>query len=72
MGLEVYYRDNIRHAIQAAEQAASAGGASGEFMRGYRAALTTVALAFGLADDARAAAGLPRLNTWRPLALAGG
>lgn len=64
MALEVYYPQDIRNALLAAEQAnnaalmASCGGSNesclerGEFAQGYeagyRAALTTMALAFGL------------------------
>jgi hypothetical protein len=57
MGLEVYYPQDIRNALLAAEQGANAtaeatGSTSDPFtagyMAGYRAALTTLALAFGL------------------------
>ena len=57
MGLEVYYPTDIRNALLAAEQAvgatAEAAGNGDEpftagFLAGYRAALTTLALAFGL------------------------
>jgi branched-subunit amino acid permease len=57
VGLEVYYPQDIRNAILAAEQAASAAAdAAGNrddpftagFLAGYRAALTTLALSFGL------------------------
>lgn len=52
MGLEVYYPDDIRNAILAAEQAtnaaAEAGEVSDDYLAGYRAALMTIALAFGL------------------------
>lgn len=56
MSLQVYYPADIRNALAAAEQAQraalqAAGGGSDfvqGFQEGYRAALTTVALAFGL------------------------
>lgn len=56
MGLEIYYPSDIRNAILAAEQATSAAiqavgpdNAFGMgFLAGYHAALTTLALAFGL------------------------
>jgi hypothetical protein len=57
MGLSVYYPQDIRNALLAAEQASSAAlmAVSAEddpfargYREGYRAALTTVALAFGL------------------------
>ena len=57
MALEVYYPQDVRNALLAAEQASSAalvavGGEENEFAKGYRegyrAALTTIALAFGL------------------------
>jgi hypothetical protein len=57
VGLEVYYPGDIRNALLAAEQAvgatAEAAGGRDEpftagFLAGYRAALTTLALAFGL------------------------
>ena len=57
MGLEVYYPNDIRNALLAAEQAnraslmAAAGGETElarAFQSGYRTALATVALAFGL------------------------
>ena len=57
MGLEVFYPQDIRNALLAAEQASTvalltADGGKSEFARGYqkgyRTALTTIALAFGL------------------------
>ena len=57
MGLEVYYPADIRNALLAAEQAVgatadAAGNKDDPFtagcLTGYRAALTTLALAFGL------------------------
>ena len=57
MGLEVYYPQDLRNALLAAEQASNATmmAAGGEddkftqgFQSGYRAALATIALAFGL------------------------
>lgn len=59
MGLDVYFPADIRNALLAAEQAvgamADAAGGKGDpftagFLAGYRAALTTLALAFGLAS----------------------
>ena len=61
MALEVYYPTDIRNALLAAEQAANdtatATGNTGDplaaaFLSGYLAALTTVALAFGLRSQA--------------------
>lgn len=58
MGLEVYYPADIGNALLPAEQAvnATADAARNDddpftagFLTGYRAALTTLALAFGLA-----------------------
>ena len=57
MGLEVYYPTDIRNALLAAEQAVTATATATRdeddpfatgFLTGYRAALTTMALAFGL------------------------
>jgi len=57
MGLEVYYPGDIHNALLAAEQAVNAtADATGNeddpfsagFLTGYRAALATLALAFGL------------------------
>lgn len=57
MGLNVYYPADVRNALLAAEQAVNATtDAAGShddpytagFLAGYRAALTTIALAFGL------------------------
>ncbi|KPK84260.1 MAG: hypothetical protein AMJ81_06095 [Phycisphaerae bacterium SM23_33] len=56
MGLAVYYQQDILNALMAAEQASGAaaaatGGQDGfaqGYMAGYRAALATLALAFGL------------------------
>lgn len=57
MGLDVYFPADIRNALLAAEQAvgAMADAAGGKddpftagFLAGYRAALTTLALVFGL------------------------
>jgi hypothetical protein len=60
MALEVYYPADIRNALLAAEQSAAAAiGATsvkdelsqGYWLSGYRAALTTIALAFGLVSN---------------------
>lgn len=81
MGLEVYYPQDIRNALLAAEQANSAAlvVASGEedefaqgYQEGYRAALTTIALAFGLLRPATV--GLrpdsrPESLDWQPVFL---
>lgn len=55
MGLEVYYPQDIRNALLAAEQATNAALPARTddlftqgYLTGYRAALTTLALAFGL------------------------
>jgi len=57
VGLNVYYPNDVRNALLAAEQAVNAAtDAAGDqddpftagFLAGYRAALTTIALAFGL------------------------
>lgn len=52
MGLEVYYPADIRNALLAAEQAtdsaAKFGGRNSDYLAGYRAALKTIAIAFGL------------------------
>lgn len=59
-GLQAYYPEDIRNALLAAEQATSAAlQATGEhedlfaagYTEGYRAAMTTVALAFGLVQE---------------------
>ena len=59
MGLEVYYSQDIRNALLAAEQASvtalrAAGDEDNEFAKGYKegyqAALVTMALAFGLVE----------------------
>ena len=72
MGLEVFYPADIRNALLAAEQAANAtvkatGNtddvfASG-YLAGYWAALTTIALAFGLASNQQHNPLWPRLPT---------
>jgi hypothetical protein len=62
MGLDIWFREDIRNAILAADEASSstarvcaAGGGDQvtlrAYLEGYRAALTTVALAFGLSPD---------------------
>lgn len=58
MGLTVFYPSDIRNALLAAEQSASATAEAissddafiGDYLEGYHAALTTIALAFGLID----------------------
>ena len=69
MGLQVYYPTDIRNALLAAEQAANATARaagvqddpfSAGFLTGYRAALATLALAFGLPLAERTATFLPR------------
>lgn len=58
MGLQVFYPTDIRNALLAADQAVNAATDAADaqddpftagFLTGYRAALTTLALAFGLA-----------------------
>ncbi len=65
MGLNVYYPQDIRNALLAAEQAVSATADAASqrddpftagFLVGYRAALTTLALAFGLTAGQQATA----------------
>lgn len=65
MGLDIWFREDILHALQAADQASATtaaaleyalGGAEGAgdprylraYREGYRAALVTVAVAFGI------------------------
>jgi len=56
MGLDVYYPADVRNALLAAEQASRAALAAADgdgvytrgYQAGYRAALATIALAFGL------------------------
>ena len=48
MALDVYFRDDIGHVLVAL--AASSTETTGEYERGYRAALAHVGLAFGLID----------------------
>ena len=54
--LEVYYPADIQRALVAArwagETTARAGTVSPEYMEGYRAALETIGLAFGLGEVA--------------------
>ena len=62
MGLDVFFADDVRHALMAADEAststarvcAAVGGDQvtlRAYLEGYRTALTTVALAFGLSPD---------------------
>ena len=59
MGLDIFFADDVRHALMAADEAststarvcAAVGGDQvtlRAYLEGYRAALSTVALAFGL------------------------
>jgi hypothetical protein len=59
MSLDIWFREDIRHILMAAERASEVALAQGEessadvaslraYRRGYRAALSAVALAFGL------------------------
>lgn len=48
MSLEIYYPQDIQNVLLAAEQATIEAGADGEYLRGYMAALNTLALAFGV------------------------
>jgi len=56
MGLDVYYPADVRNALLAAEQSTTAAIAAADgddaysagYQAGYRAALITIALAFGL------------------------
>jgi len=56
MTLEVYYSADIQRALVAArwagETTARAGTVSADYMAGYRAALETIGLAFGLGEMA--------------------
>jgi hypothetical protein len=76
MGLDVYYPQDIRNALLAAEQASTtalmATSLEGDqfaqgYQEGYRAALTTIALAFGLIRSA----GCHENPDWPPTFLAG-
>lgn len=67
MGRNVYYPADVRNALMAAEQSASAafdaiGGKNDPFANGYaagyRAALITVALAFGFPPEKQTGDGL--------------
>ncbi|RKY69334.1 MAG: hypothetical protein DRQ02_01355 [Candidatus Latescibacterota bacterium] len=67
MGLEVYYPKDIRNALLAAEQSSGAALAAAKkesefaegFQAGYRSALVTLSLAFGLVKpEAEAQGGL--------------
>jgi hypothetical protein len=62
MGLDIFFSEDIRNALMAADEASSstaracaAGGGDQvtlrAYLEGYRAALSTVALAFGLSPD---------------------
>lgn len=62
MGLDIFFSEDIRNALQAADEASSStarvcAAVGGDqvtlraYLEGYRAALTTVALAFGLSPD---------------------
>jgi hypothetical protein len=75
MGLEVYYPTDVRNALLAAEQAVNAtADATGSkddpftagFLTGYRAALVTLALAFGLTRP-ESQSGTQDVNAWRPV-----
>ncbi len=66
MALDVWFRSDIENALRAAEQASGAAiraaGREGEpyahgFQTGFRAALATIALAFGLVPTCTALAG---------------
>lgn len=73
MSLDIWFREDIRHILMAAERASEMALAQGEecaadaatlraYRRGYRAALSAVALACGLApcaDGAARGAGVP-------------
>jgi hypothetical protein len=78
MGLNVYYPQDIRNALLAAEQAVNAtADAAGDqddpftagFLAGYRAALATVALAFGLVRPGDLAVGSPTCTLSRRFGL---
>ncbi len=84
MGLEVYYPTDIRNALLAAEQAANATAKatgnqddpfSAGFLTGYRAALTTLAVAFGLVPGGQVQGLAAQSNTstdWKTTLLATG
>jgi len=64
MALDIFFSDDIRNALLAADEASSStaaycpdGPILQAYMEGYRAALTTVALAFGLAPSVIVAQG---------------
>ena len=74
MALEVYYPQDIRNALLAAEQASGAAwrAANGEdkefaqgYREGYREALATIALAFGLFQPD----GRYESHEWQPIFL---
>lgn len=62
MGLDIYFKEDIRNALLAADEASTSTARAcypgpdrsvylNAFLEGYRAALTTVALAFGLSPQ---------------------
>lgn len=66
MALDVWYKSDIQNALSAAEQASRAalkasGAQNDPYVIGYRAALATLALAFGLVPAQSRAAHLPAL-----------
>ncbi len=79
MSLDIWFREDIRHILMAAERASEVALAQGEecaadtatlraYRRGYRAALSAVALACGLApcpDEATRGAGSPGCVVWQ-------
>jgi len=48
MGLDLFFKDDIYHILVALHQAMLSTGVDGDYRRGYEAALTATALAFGL------------------------
>jgi branched-subunit amino acid permease len=84
VGLEVYYPTDILNALLAAEQAANATAKaignqddpfSAGFLTGYRAALTTLAVAFGLVPGGQVQGLAAQSNTstdWKTTLLATG
>jgi len=84
VGLEVYYPTDIRNALLAAEQAANATAKatgnqddpfSSGFLAGYRAARTTLAVAFGLVPGGQVQGLAAQSNTstdWKTTLLATG
>ena len=66
MGLDIFFKDDIKNILVALHQTTLQSGADGEYRRGYEAALVSLALAVGIQLTLTEAAATTKLSRRSP------